>query len=60
MKFNAQSNAPLFIQIIYLAILGLFKEAFQCYTIVSSNENFTSEWFEMGLKGNRQYPHVPF
>lgn len=60
MKLNAQPNAPLFLQIIYWVILGLFKEAFQCYTIVSWNGNFTSEWFEIGVMGNREYPLVFF
>lgn len=33
MKLNVQPNAPLFLQMIYWVILGLFNEAFQCYTI---------------------------
>jgi hypothetical protein len=60
MKLNAQPNAPLFLQIICWVILGLFKEAFQCCTIVSWNGNFTSEWFEIGVMGNRKYPLVFF
>lgn len=41
MKLNTQPSAPLFLQIIYWVTLGLFKDAFQCCTIVSWNGNLT-------------------